>query len=137
MRPSAVAGVAILVLGGTVMLVLGQGTPGASPHEGVVKEMLTALDALTDVLGSIKDEPTAKAARADVKKAAGRLEDVKKKAQQLKQPEKAEKDRIAKEYKGKLEGSIKKLLAEVARVKAVPGGDDAVKDIYGGEEKKK
>jgi hypothetical protein len=110
---------------------------GGSPYEAVVKEMVTALDALGDVLATITDEPSAKAARPAVRKAAGQLEEVRKKAEDLKQPDKAEKDRIAKAYKDKLDRSLKRLLAEEARVKAIPGGPEALKEIQRPEERKK
>jgi hypothetical protein len=134
MRPPVLVGIAILGLGG--MIALGQGGGTASPYESVLKEMVAALDMLSDTLGTIKDEPSAKAAKPELKKAVSRLEGARKKAQDLKQPDKAEKDRIAKEYKEKLDASIKKLFAEMARVKSVPGGDEAVKEIYGTEDKK-
>ena len=134
MRPAIGVGIALLALGG--MVVLGQGG-AASPYEGVIKEMIAALDNLTGVLGTIKDEPSAKAARPDLKKVADQLNGIKKKAEGLKQPEKAEKDRLDKEYKAKLDASVRKLVAEVARVKGVPGGPEAVKEIYPGDDKKK
>jgi hypothetical protein len=134
MRPAVGVGSALLALGG--MVVLGQGG-GGSPYESVIKEMIVALDTLTGVLGTIKDEPSAKAARPELKKAAGQLDEVRKKAEGLKPPDKAEKDRVARDYKAKLDTSIRKLLAEEARVKGIPGGAEAVNEIYSAGDKKK
>jgi hypothetical protein len=133
MRPAVFVGTTLLVFSGWAVLAQG----GGSPYESVVKDMISALDVLSETLGTIKDEPSAKTARPEVKKAADRLDEVRKKAQGLQQPDKAEKDRITREYKVKLETSLKKVLAEVARVKGVPGGEEAVKEIYGSESRKK
>jgi hypothetical protein len=136
MRPAFLVGILLLAMSG--MAVLGQGdAKQSSSYESVIKDMLAALNGLTDVLGTIKDEPSALAARPEVKKAAGRLAEVRKQAEKLKQPDKAEKDRIARAYKDKLDKSLKRLLAEQVRVKAIPGGQDALKEINGRAEPKK
>src|SRR5439155_21525476 len=115
MRPAALHGLLILGLGG--LTVLGQG--GESPYEVVIKETLGALDKLAEALGTIKDQESATSARPEVRKAAGKLADVTKKAEKLKQPSKEEKDRVTKEYKAKLETAVKRLYGEIARVKGV------------------
>ncbi len=100
-----------------------------SPHELAVKQMLKSLDKLTMTLASIKDAATADAARPDLKKAAENWVDVKTKAGKLAPPEKAEKDRLAKEYKGKMDEALKKFLTEVGRVRILPAGQEVLMEI--------
>jgi hypothetical protein len=100
-----------------------------SPFEEVVKQMLETLDSVSATLATIHDEATAKAAEANLRKAAGKWHLVKEKSEKLPPPAKEEKERVAKEYKTKLEQAQKKLLGEVARVSAVPGGRAALLEI--------
>jgi hypothetical protein len=134
MRLAVVFGVVLLTL---CALLLPAQSGGGSAYESVLKELITALDMLSDVLVTVKDESSAKAAGPEVKKAVGRLDEVGKKAKALPQPEKGEKERITKTYRPKLEEAIKKLLTEEARVKAVPGGSELVKQIKAPEGKQK
>ena len=99
-------------------------TGGTSPYESVLKDLVAALDGLTKILVSVRDESAAKAAVPEVKKAVARLTDVQKKAEALPQPDKAEKDRVTRLYRSKLQESINKLTTEIARVKAIPGGSE-------------
>jgi hypothetical protein len=119
---------AFLVLGGLLLLLvtatLPAQTAGSSPYENVLKELVSALDGVTKVLTSVKTESDARAAVPEFKKAVSRLTDIQKQAEALPQPEKAEKDRVTRLYRSKLQDSINKLSSEVARVKAIPGGSD-------------
>lgn len=101
----------------------------AGKLEDVVKDMLGTLDKLTTTLAGVKDEASAKAAKPELKSTASRFVEIRKKAADLKPPTKEEKERLEKEYKGKLEMAQKKLLAEIGRVKTVPGGPDALLEI--------
>jgi hypothetical protein len=114
------------------------GTGAAATHEAVAKDMLDTLGQINTVLGNIKDEPTAEAARPDLKKAALRMLELRKRAKELKPPTKAEKDLLEKRYKEKFDDALKKLRIESVRVKTIPGGPEAVKEIaVVGEKKKK
>ena len=104
----------------------------------IVKETLEIMEKLTTQLAAIKDEETAKASRADLKKSAARWIQMRKRAEKMKPPSsKEEKDRLEKEFKGKSIAATKKLFSEIARVKDVPGGLDALKEIRALMEKKK
>ena len=99
--------------------------------EDIVKQMVQTMDTLTRTLGTIQDEETAKGARPELRKAAEKWHTIKKNAENLPPPSREERDRLAKEYKGKLEEAQKKLFVEVARVALVPGGKDALLEISG------
>jgi hypothetical protein len=118
---------AVLVALGCGMLPLTAGEE--SQHELAVKQMLKSLDKLTMTLASIKDGDTAEAARPELKKAAENWVDVKTKAGKLAPPDKAEKDRLAKEYKGKMDEAIKKFLTEYGRVRILPAGKEVLMEI--------
>ena len=123
------------VLGAAVLIALGEGGEAGSPHEAVVKEMLRTLEQVTGVLGKISDEASAEAARPELRAADKRMLQLRKKAKELKQPSKEEKDRLAREYRARFEDALKKLRAEVIRVKGIPGGDAAVKELSSLNEK--
>src|SRR5438128_1565125 len=88
---------------------------GKAPFEEVIKQMLDTMDGLSTILGTIRDEETAKGAQPELRKAAGKWQLIHKKAEGLPPPPKEEKDRLAKQYKVKLEEAQKKLFGEVAR----------------------
>ncbi len=103
----------------------GSGKP--SPHEAVIKDMLETLGQINMVLTNIKDEPSADAARPELKKAALRMQDLRKRAKEMKQPNKQEKDALERRYKDKFDDALKKLRSESFRVKGIAGGAEAVK----------
>jgi hypothetical protein len=124
---------------GTVLLTLAllrAGGGGPSSQEAVLKDMLATLEKANKVLTGIVDESSAEAARPELKKAALRLRDLRKKAREMKQPGKAEKDRLEKLYRDKMDDTLKKLRTESLRVKGIPGGAEAVKELAVETEKK-
>jgi hypothetical protein len=102
---------------------------GKASFDDVIKQMLETMDSLSTTLATIRDEETAKVAQPDLRKAAGKWQLIKKKAEGLPPPSKEEKDRLAKQYKTKLEESQKKLFGEVARVSLLSGGREALLEI--------
>ncbi len=134
MRAWVVSGTALL---GLAVLLAAQEGGAASPHEAVVKDLLTTVEQVIAVLKDVKDEAGVNAARPDLKKAGERLKDLRKRTKELKQPDRAEKERIEKKYQGKLDEVLKKLRNEQIRVRAIPGGADAVKEIAVAPEEKK
>jgi len=120
-------GVAILVVSG---LVVGSATGGPpASFADVVKEMLSTMEKMTTSLAGIMDEETAKSARPELLKAATGWQEIRQKADKMKPPTRDEKAKLEKEYKEKLQLAQKKLFAEIARVKGVPGGREALKEV--------
>lgn len=134
MRFSVAIGSLVVFAG---ILVCGQAAQSEARLTDIVKELVDTMDKLTVQLATIKDEDSARASRDELKKAVGRWLETRKKAEKLKPPSKQEKDQLEKEFKGKLQATHKKLLAEIARVKGVPGGPDALKEIRAELEKKR
>jgi len=126
MIPRCVGVVAV----GTVLLTLLPASAGEeSPHEEALKAMLKSLDKMTTALAGVKDGETAEAARPDLKKAVDGWTMARARADKLPPPEPAEKERLAKQYKGKMDAALKKLLTEVGRVNAVPAAKGLLKEL--------
>jgi len=119
--------VGVLVALGAGLLPLTAGEE--SPHELAVKQVLKSLDKLTVALAAVKDADTAQAARPELRKAAKDWTDLKAKTALLPPPDKAEKDRLAKEYKGKMDEALKKFFTEVGRVRSFPAGKEVLMEI--------
>jgi hypothetical protein len=98
-------------------------------YDKSLKQTLGALDKMTMTLAMVKDEETAQATKPEWKKAVQAWEKVKAEAAKLPPPEQAEKDRIAKEYRPKLDAAVKKFFTEVARVRMIPAGKELLKEV--------
>jgi hypothetical protein len=105
-------------------------------HEAIVKDMLETVEKITARLGTITDQNSADAARDDLKDLAMKMLKLRKRAEDLKQPNKAEKDRLTKVYAPKFEVAFKELREQTLRVKGIPGGDEAVRELAVLNEKK-
>jgi hypothetical protein len=127
MKCAPLVGCGLLVLSGWIVSgpVLGNEPKLAD----IVKEVLDTLDKITTTLATVKDEPTAKAAVPDLRKGVARFKELRTLADKAKPPSTEEKDRLKKEYKERLEKATAKAFAEIARVKKVPGGSEALKEI--------
>jgi hypothetical protein len=116
----------VLVLG-----VVGFASAGDTPHEAALQQMLGSLDEITKILKKIEGEEQANAAKPDLRKAGDGWIEARAKAAKLQPPERAEKERLTKIYKPKLEDSMKRFFTEVRRVENIPGGKEAMKEISG------
>jgi len=110
-------------------LSLRAGAGSDARFEETIKKTLTILDRISTTLGTVKDEDSAKKAKPDLRKATGDFLAVRKESETIPPPSKNTKDRLAKEYKTKLEDANKKLQTEVNRVEALPGGHDVLEDV--------
>jgi hypothetical protein len=104
---------------------------GPARFEEVLKDLLGTMDKLTTTLATIRDQDSASAAKPELRKSAGHWQALLKKAEDVAPPNKEEKEQLEKAYAGKLEEARKKLFGEVQRVRAVPGGREALKEISG------
>jgi len=121
-------GLAVVALG-TGVLAFAQGEESA--HETALKQMLRSIDQLTTTLAGVRDAETAQAARPGLRKAVEGWKDAKTKAAALPPPNQAEKDRLTKDYKGKMDEAVKKFFTEVGRVRLLPAGKDVLDEVKG------
>jgi len=105
------------------------GAGGAPTHDDIIKQMLTTLDKIATTLASITNQESADAAKPELQKSAKEWLAVRAQAEKLPPPSREQKERLDKEFKEKLEGAQKKLAGEVIRLKNIPGGPDALKEI--------
>jgi hypothetical protein len=135
MKPSVLCGLGVLLASAGI----GPGSRAGeqSSYETIVKDMLATVDEINDILAGINEkEGSAEAATPKLKTAADKMLQLRKQAAQAKQPDKAEKDRLAREYAPKFELAVKKLRDQTHRVKGIPGGAEAVEKLAVLEEKK-
>jgi hypothetical protein len=126
------AGLATATMVGVIALVGGAHRQDkTATHDDVVKQMLGVLDKLSKSLTAINSQASADAARPELKKLAKEWMQTRQAAEKLPPPSREDKDRLEKEYKGKLEAAQKKLYGEVVRVRMVPGGPEALQEIRG------
>ncbi len=102
-----------------------------SAHEGALKQMFQALDKLTKTLATMQDGDTAQAARPELRKGLEAWTAAKFKAAELPPPSKAEKDRLAKAYQGKMDEALRKFYTEYGRVRSFPAGRRALDELRG------
>ena len=102
-----------------------------SPHEQALKQAVESLEKIGATLKTINNEESAGAAKPDLRKSAASFLDARAKADKMQPPEKAEKERLKKLYKPKLEEALQKISSESRRVEQIPGGKDALNEIKG------
>jgi hypothetical protein len=112
------------------LLLLGVAYAGDSlRHEAVIKELLASVDKIAEVLGTVKDEESAKSAVPVLRKRAKEWDVIRKKAEAQPPPSAEERDKLTKKLLPDVEATRKKLFAQVGRVKQLPGGRIALQEI--------
>jgi len=119
----------VALLGTAVLLVFTLNLYAGQEHEKALKDMIESLKQMSDALEKVSDEATAKEAKPKLKTALTQFQKVKEQVDKLKEPTKEEKEKLEKQYKGDLEGALKKLLGEIVRVSGVPGGKELVQEL--------
>jgi uncharacterized protein (TIGR03066 family) len=92
-------------------------------HDAVAKDMIKALSELSDVLESVKDRDTARAAAPKIEAGAEKLEAVARRGEKLKEPSKEEQERLMKKYGPELEKQFPRYLAATLAAGQKSGGD--------------
>ena len=105
------------------------GDDDSARREQIVKSMLTAMGKLTKTLSGVKDEETARSSRGELKKAADEWLSLRRRAEGVAPPSTKESEKLAKEYRAKLDEAQKLLFAQIARVQQIPGGKEALTDL--------
>jgi hypothetical protein len=101
---------------------------GAAPahaddtFESLTEEGIKALNGYAEVLMMIKDKATAETAKPDIKKIAEKVAGLKTRMEKLGEPGRLRKEELDKKYKPKMEATIKKINAQLDRIKDLDGG---------------
>lgn len=122
-----VASIAIVLFGLSAIAAAQDG----SPYEKSLLKVLDSFDKISNSLKTIVSEDTAAAAKPKLREAADAFVEARTAATKLDPPEKAEKVRLERVYRPKIDEAMKKMFVEAVRVNAIPGGRDALKEIAG------
>jgi hypothetical protein len=95
-------------------------------HESLTVESIQILNETADELSSIKDPASAEAAKPSLQALGNRWRDNERRRAAKKAIAVKEMNRLEREYGAQMAAAVKRYLAEVARVKGVQGGDDAL-----------
>jgi hypothetical protein len=103
----------------------------------VVVAVLKSSQEMTKTLVLITDEASAQTQRPELKKAAEQFVALRDKAAALPQPDQSERLRIAELYQKKLSQAVELWRSEMRRVRAIPGGSEALQELAILEPKKR
>lgn len=100
-------------------------------HDAVVRDQLRALDEMATIVESIRDQPSAEAARPRLRALRPRMEALRKRADALGQPTPEVRDRLQAKYRSEMERVTGRLSASMLRIIFVPGARDALAELGG------
>jgi hypothetical protein len=121
MRSRALSAIALIFLAGC------GGRADVSSYSAVYREVIKAMQDLTEQLSSVKDEATMKAAGTELKKRFHLYEQVTKKAQALPKPSDEVKRQIEEELHP--QQALDNYRKEVRRIMGLPGGKDFLEEM--------
>jgi hypothetical protein len=99
--------------------------------DSLVKQTIAAMDETTQVMATIKDEPSAQAAVPRLRSIAERRRKIEEKMATVKTPPPAEQAELQKKYAARLAEVTTSLMQEAMRVSTVPGGKAALEAMDG------
>ena len=119
------------VAGLSVVALLCCALPGraADTFDDVIKDMIKSTKQLVEVLATVKDEASAKAAKPKLEKMGKEIQAIQARAKKLGDPSKEEKEKLEKKYKPELDPLFKKMFAELVRIQSNPATAKVLKDI--------
>jgi hypothetical protein len=98
-------------------------------HESLVKEGVRILNDAADELSTINDQSSAEAARPKLQDINQRWRANQEQADAVKKPTSQERQRLQEEYSTEFETAARRCRIESSRVKRIPGGTAAVKEL--------
>jgi hypothetical protein len=104
----------------------------AAPYREVIRDQARAFAELEQILSPIVDQDSMKAAQAEFKKRLDRCEAIKQRALNLASPSIAIREQVYEESV-KLSQVFAEVGRQVARIKALPGGEDFLKPFDRGQ----
>ena len=120
MKHGALSAIALIFLGGCSK---------TSSYSAVYKEQIQAIEELTNVLSTVKDESTMAAAQAELQERFQRFEQVSKKAKALPKPSAEIKRQIEEELGQPILRALEKYRQEGLRIRGLPGGPEFLEDM--------
>jgi hypothetical protein len=117
------------VLWAGALLLLGAVVGCAENHDSLTKKQIDLMNDLADVLSTIKDADSAKAAQPKLKKISERMQELKKKAEKLGEPPADKKAALEKKYQDQVTKAGERLMKEFFRVMTVSGAAEALQGL--------
>jgi len=112
-----------------VLVAFAGGCGGKSEREQLKEQEIATMNEAVDVLETIKDEESAKAAAPKLMEIAGRVKDLKKQQNALGKPSKDEQEKLNKKFDNDRKAAHDRLVHEMVRIQRIPGAPDALKDV--------
>jgi hypothetical protein len=113
-----------------VICVVLLGSNGCSEsNESLAAEAIAILKDIADELSTIKDPPSAEAAKPQLKTLGDRWRDNQRRRSKSKTMSSREMAVLERKYGPQLESALKRYLAEVARVRRIEDGEDALNEL--------
>ena len=109
------------------LLLVGCGD-AASPYRSVLRDQAAAFEDLERVLGTVTDEASMKAARAELAKSWKQCEAIKERALELAPPSFTVRDEVHSETL-RLNQAFERMQRQMSRIKALPGGEQFLKSL--------
>lgn len=104
------------------------GCSGGPTHQDVVRRQADAYEEMVAVLAEVRDEDGMAAAHARLETMQASLADLIRRARDLGPPTPEALVELEKE-RGKMQESLRRVLAELRRIRDLPGGEDFVKSL--------
>lgn len=104
-------------------------------YEEVLQKLVAGLGEMTKVLELVVDEDTAKSNTSALRVQAEAFIESRKMSRDLAPPSAQVREKLAEKYRPEFEKARKEILAQIARVQRVPGGNVALQEIRGVFEK--
>lgn len=117
---------------GLLVLVWAASGCGGDKHEVVIKDTIQAMNDMADIVDTIKDEASAKAAEPKLKAVADRLQEIKKRADAMEKPSAEKEEALKKKYEGELKAGMGRMMGAAMKAASVPGAQQAVQDAFKG-----
>lgn len=102
----------------------GAGCNSSASYAAIFQEQMEAQKDLTGILGTVVDKESMSAARERLEKKSAAFEAIKKRAAALPPPSAEIRQRLQEQFGAQMQESLAALLAEVRRVKELPGGQE-------------
>lgn len=99
-------------------------------HEDVMKGSLSCVKEMTDVMKTVKDEASAKAAAPKIKAIADRMKALGEEAKKMSEPSKEEAQRLKEKYEPQMKEAMSAFMGEVMRI-TMDSKLSAAKDAFG------
>ena len=105
-------------------------------YEDVLQKLVDTMGKMTKTLALVVDEETAKSNRSVLRAQANEFIETRKQSRELAPPSAEAKEKLAQKFRPEIEKSRKELIAQVARVQRVSGGNATLQEIRGVFDKK-